>query len=72
MYICICRAVTEREVRAAIEGGANTVAAVTKACCAGDDCGACHGVIRELIEDRRDVAGCDSVRHLPLVPVCAA
>jgi bacterioferritin-associated ferredoxin len=72
MYVCICRAVTEREVKAAIDGGADTVAAVTKACCAGDDCGACHGVIRELIEDRRDVAGRDSVRHLPLVPVCAA
>ena len=71
MYVCICRAVTEREVKAAIDAGADTVLAVTKACCAGDDCGACHGVIRELIEDRRD-AGRESVRHLPLVPIYAA
>jgi len=67
MYVCICRAVTEREVKDAIDGGADTVAAVTKACCAGDDCGACHGVIRDLIEQRGEAAR-DSVRHLPLVP----
>ena len=52
MYVCICRAVTEESVRAAIEGGARTVEAVTGACCAGDDCGACHQTIESMIEDR--------------------
>jgi bacterioferritin-associated ferredoxin len=71
MYVCVCRAVTENEVRAAIDAGADTVAAVTGACCAGDDCGACHGVIRDLIEERAE-RGHDSLRRLPLVPVRAA
>jgi bacterioferritin-associated ferredoxin len=71
MYVCICRAVTEGEVRAAIDSGAATVAAVTEACCAGDDCGACHGVIRELIEERAE-RGKDSLRRLPVVPDRAA
>jgi bacterioferritin-associated ferredoxin len=53
MYVCICRAVKEESVRAAIEAGAETVEAVTEACCAGDDCGACHQVIEEMIEDRK-------------------
>lgn len=53
MYVCICRAVTEESVRAAIEGGAETVEAVTAACCAGDDCGACHDVIEDMIENRK-------------------
>jgi bacterioferritin-associated ferredoxin len=53
MYVCICRAVKEESVRAAIEAGAETVEAVTAACCAGDDCGACHDVIEEMIEDRK-------------------
>jgi bacterioferritin-associated ferredoxin len=52
MYVCICRAVTQDNVRAAIDAGADTVEAVTAACCAGDDCGACHGVIEDMIEDR--------------------
>lgn len=50
MYVCLCRAVTEQEVRASIDAGADTVEAVTAACCAGDDCGACHGSIEDMIE----------------------
>jgi len=71
MFVCVCRAVTDREVVAAIDAGADSVAAVTRACCAGDDCGACHGVIRELIEEHGE-AGRDSVRHLRVVPGRAA
>lgn len=52
MYVCICRAVTEEKVKAAIDAGADRVEAVTAACCAGDDCGACHCVIEDMIEDR--------------------
>ena len=51
MYVCICRAVSEQEVKSAIEGGARTVEAVTQSCCAGDDCGACHGAIEDMIEE---------------------
>ncbi len=51
MYVCVCLAVTEAEVEAAIAGGAQTRACVTRACGAGGDCGACHGMIEEKIED---------------------
>ena len=52
MYVCVCRAVTEEKVKAAIDAGAKSVCAVTAACCAGDDCGACHSMIEDLIEER--------------------
>lgn len=52
MYVCICRAVTEEAVNAAIDAGADTVEAVTATCCAGDDCGSCHQVIEDMIEAR--------------------
>jgi bacterioferritin-associated ferredoxin len=51
MYVCVCMAVTEAEVEAAIAGGATTREAVTRACRAGGDCGACHGMIEHKIED---------------------
>ena len=51
MYVCVCLAVTEAQVEAAIVGGACTRAAVTAACRAGGDCGACHGMIEAKIED---------------------
>jgi len=57
MFICVCRAVTEDQVKAAIETGASTVQSVTRACCAGDDCGACHGAIQDMIDEH---AGCKS------------
>jgi bacterioferritin-associated ferredoxin len=52
MYVCICRAVTDREVCKAIDGGAHTVADVTRACRAGGDCGACRAHIEDMITDR--------------------
>jgi bacterioferritin-associated ferredoxin len=63
MFVCICRAVTEQEVKAAIEEGATSVQAVTRSCCAGDDCGACRGAIEDMIEDRW--GGCS--RHLTVL-----
>ena len=67
MYVCICRAVTEERVRAAIEGGAETVSAVTAACCAGDDCGACHTVIEDMLEEHAERAAGTDVRRLPVI-----
>ena len=52
MYVCICRAVTDRDVGKAIDGGAHTVSDVTRACRAGGDCGACHAHIEDMIADR--------------------
>jgi bacterioferritin-associated ferredoxin len=66
MFVCICRAVTEQEVTSAIEGGARTLQAVTQSCCAGDDCGACHNAIEDMIETRWG-APCDGAVHLPVV-----
>ena len=55
MFVCVCLAVTEREVLAAIDGGASSVAAVTRACRAGGDCGACRGHIAKMIDEREEL-----------------
>jgi bacterioferritin-associated ferredoxin len=57
MYVCVCLAVTESEVQGAIEAGATTQEAVTRACRAGGDCGACHGMIATMIEDHAEARG---------------
>ncbi len=76
MYVCVCMAVTEAEVENAIAGGATTREAVTRACRAGGDCGACHGMIDHKIEDhleneaaRSGVVSCPGPQ--PLAPVHA-
>jgi bacterioferritin-associated ferredoxin len=69
MYVCVCLAVTDREVQAAIENGATTRESVTRACRAGGDCGACHGMIATMIEDHLEESG--PVRSPNLVPEAA-
>ncbi len=53
MYVCVCFAVTDKEIRRAIEDGADTREAVTRACRAGGDCGSCHRQIEAMIEQAR-------------------
>ena len=69
MYVCICRAVTDGEVREAIDAGARTVQAVTQACCAGDDCGACHEQIEQMIADRAPGLAASEKRASVRLPV---
>ena len=76
MYVCVCMAVTEAEVDATIKGGATTREAVTRACRAGGDCGACHQMIEEKIEDHLEAqrAGSGPVScpgPQPLAPIHA-
>lgn len=68
MYVCVCLAVSDKEVARVIREGATTVDAVTKACRAGGDCGACRGMIADMIEDQEPC----SRRSLPLMPVVPA
>ena len=50
MYMCICAAVTDTEVRSCIARGALTVEDVGEACEAGTGCGSCHDEIDFEIE----------------------
>ncbi len=56
MILCVCRAVREREVDAAIAGGARTVREVGRSCGAGVDCGACVADVKARLHARRQVA----------------
>jgi bacterioferritin-associated ferredoxin len=52
MIVCVCHAVSEEEVLTAVESGARSVGAVTRACRAGGDCGACHETIAKMVAER--------------------
>jgi len=49
MYICLCQAVTEVEIKNVIEEGSSTLNQIQKKCQAGRDCGSCIGKIRKII-----------------------
>ena len=49
MYICLCRAVTESEVRSAVAEGAADAEEVVERCGAGTGCGGCRTALRDLL-----------------------
>jgi bacterioferritin-associated ferredoxin len=66
MIVCICKRVSDRQVRAAVDDGACTVDAVGEACRAGTGCGACHEQIRDIIDGRLCAGSCALGEPSPL------
>ena len=53
MIVCVCRAVSDRQVRSAVSAGARTLTEVGRRCGAGTGCGACRHQLARLIEQAR-------------------
>ena len=51
MIVCHCRAVTDREIRNAIQCGARTPRAIARACGAGGRCGGCREAVVDLLDE---------------------
>ena len=51
MYVCLCRGVTDRKIRAAIAAGAKDLATVGETTGAGVECGTCHPGVLELLRE---------------------
>lgn len=49
MIVCHCRVVNDTTVRAAVEGGATTLAKVCQSTGAGQDCGCCVFAVKALL-----------------------
>ena len=53
MIVCHCHGVTDREIRASVQGGARTCAEVASGCGAGAGCGGCTSLVAELVHGER-------------------
>jgi len=51
MFVCLCKAVSDRQVVEIIKNGASTVKQVAESCGAGSGCGACNREIQDMIEN---------------------
>ena len=52
VYVCHCRVVNDRSIRATIDAGASTPAQVARLCGAGATCGGCVPLIRRLLSEQ--------------------
>jgi bacterioferritin-associated ferredoxin len=72
VILCLCQSVTDHEVDAVIRRGAHSVAAVSRACGAGSDCGCCNRMIERRIEQACGADCADCPRRRPELASAAA
>ncbi len=51
MYVCVCNAVTERDIRNAAEQGARTLRSLNLQLGVAADCGRCARCARQVLKD---------------------
>lgn len=64
MYVCICNAVTDRQIRQAAEQGVSSMAELSRRTGCSDCCGSCEDLASEILEA--------AVRRLPLTMATVA
>lgn len=52
MYVCLCKAVTDKQIHEAVDAGVQNVNQLEESCGAGTGCGRCREVAQELIDQR--------------------
>jgi bacterioferritin-associated ferredoxin len=53
MYICVCKAVTDRQIKQAIDNGACTRRQLQQCTGAGGVCGKCTHHLRQMLDENR-------------------
>ncbi|MGZ5056018.1 MAG: (2Fe-2S)-binding protein [Methylobacter sp.] len=56
MYVCICQAVTDREIHQAARNGARTLRDLRRDLGVGVDCGRCASCARQCLKSAREDA----------------
>jgi bacterioferritin-associated ferredoxin len=52
MFVCVCHAVTDRDIHEAVDEGVHHVEQLEALCGVGSGCGSCRTMAQELIESR--------------------
>lgn len=56
MYVCICNAVTERQIRQAVELGAESLRDLADCLNVGTNCGKCHNETCRILHEEKQSA----------------
>ena len=56
MYVCICKGVTDKQIRAAVNGGAESLRAVREELGVMTGCGKCACLTRDIVKDTLEEA----------------
>jgi bacterioferritin-associated ferredoxin len=59
MYVCVCKAVTDTQIKHAIDAGVSSRRDLFKCLGVGGDCGKCNPFVRELLDDHKQNHACN-------------
>ena len=63
MYICVCKAVSDRDIHDAVRNGAHTVKHLRDTLGVGKDCGLCIGCAKQCLNEAKDTYLNDAKQH---------
>ncbi len=63
MYVCVCKAVTDRQIREAAEGGARTIKDLRRDLGVTRDCGRCASCVHDCLREAHG-ANCQPDKRL--------
>ena len=53
MYVCLCKGITDRQIKSAIAEGASSIVQLRKCLGVASQCGKCGITAREILEQQR-------------------
>jgi bacterioferritin-associated ferredoxin len=65
MYVCLCRGITDRQIRGAVDQGACTLSQVRGMLSVADCCGRCLPMTRQIIREQIQAAQEACAQALP-------
>ena len=63
MYVCLCKGITDRQIKAAIDNGASSIGQLRKALGVASQCGKCSVTTREILQE--SLANTPMINGLP-------
>lgn len=60
MYICVCKAVRERDIHEAVRNGLHSMKQLSRELGVGTECGLCAGCARDCLREARAASHADT------------
>ena len=61
MYVCICKAVTDKQIRRAVANGADNLYELRETLGVGSGCGSCADHAQEILQQHRSRRACPTM-----------
>jgi bacterioferritin-associated ferredoxin len=70
MYVCVCRAITERQIHAAVHEGAKSMKDLRESLGVGIECGACGSCAKQCLREAKHDIAAISAAPKNVIAIC--